>query len=265
MHLLLAAGVQAVKITNWPPPSPTATAREVSWTDIATALATGGLLVVAIAAGWIALVQYLSFKRASKIRATTDLIEEWSRGKIQSFLGLIDYFDDTAQNRKLNLRAYRLFKRVPAANPGEGTKQLRKRIRKRQRAAIDYHDLIETISLVASRTWNLLDKGLIDEAVLFGQLDYDIASSYYELEEVLAVRSAFNNYLYDDYTKLARRALAHYQTRPYREIVGDLAEAVFYDLPGDEEDYGIFQHRLRRLNLINSAVYFMTALAHSAD
>jgi len=93
---------------------------------------------------------------------------------------------------------------------------------------------IETVVLMASRTWNLLNAKIISERVLFDQLDYDILATYFILEDVLATRQCNDKIIYSSFTKLARRAQSHYKRRPNKEISIPLVQVDFEDLPYDD-------------------------------
>jgi hypothetical protein len=155
------------------------------WASVATAAGTLGLLAVAVVAAVVAWRQFKEYQRGAKIQTTTDLLREWSKKKYQNILGFIDYGADAMWCRKYARLLYVLI-HSNEQRPPSSEKEKRKAWREREALV---HDAIQDFTLMASRTWNLLEHGIIDERVLFGQLDYDIVASYFELEDVLAIRS----------------------------------------------------------------------------
>ncbi len=195
---------------------------------ITTALATLGLLVTAVSAAIVAYVQFKEVQRADKVERTTDLLREWSKPRMQYLLGFIDFYATAAENIRFARRFYNLF---DDTEHRQLTRKKRTKYNKRKRKVEHaVHDGIQELNLMAARTWNLLDHEIIDERVLFGQLDYDILSTYVILQEVLNRRSDEDNYLYHDFTLLARRAQEHYRRLPYEHVVDELVEAKLPDL-----------------------------------
>lgn len=201
------------------------------WTSLITALATLGLFVVAVVAAVVAYYQFREFQRGAKVQTTTDLLQEWSKGKYQRIMGFIDYGPSPVWCRKSMRLLYR-FVYSDEYRPADRKKRLE--WRERQRIV---HDAIQDISLMATRTWNLLEHGIIDEDVLFGQLDYDIVSTYYDIETVLAIRQYEDDLLYSEFTWLAQRAQRHYRKRPGRETVPEFRERPFRTLPFEEDEF----------------------------
>ena len=203
------------------------------WTNLVTALATLGLFSVAVIAAAVAWRQLREFQRGTRIVATTDLLREWSQEKYQNLLHFIDFSPDALWNRKYARRLY-YFVTSDEQIPPKREREKRAKFRERERFV---EGMIQELSLMATRTWNLLEKGVIDENVLFGQLDYDIVAAYYELENVLAVRQVEDNQLYAEFTRLAQRAHKHYLRRPENEINEDFVGIVFDGLPFDDDDF----------------------------
>jgi hypothetical protein len=196
---------------------------------ITTALATLGLFVTAVSAAIVGYIQFKEVQRADKVERTTDLSREWSKPRMRYLLGFIDFYSEPADNIKFARRFYKLFDDIE--QPHQLSRKKRTKYLKRKRKIEhEVHDGIQELSLMATRTWNLLDHEIIDEQVLFGQLDYDILSTYVILQEVLDRRSEEDNYLYNEFTLLARRAQQHYRRRPYEHVVDEFVEAPLPDL-----------------------------------
>ncbi len=194
-----------------------------------TALATLGLFVTAVSAAIVGYVQFKEVQRADKVERTTDLLREWSKPKIQNLLGFIDFYSEPADNIKFARRFYKLFDAIE--KPHQLSRKKRTKYLKRKgRIEHEVHNSIQELSLMATRIWNLLDHEIIDEEVLFGQIDYDILSTYIILQEVLNRRAEEDNYLYNEFTLLARRAQQHYRRRPNEHVVDEFVEATLSDL-----------------------------------
>jgi hypothetical protein len=197
---------------------------------ITTALATLGLLATAVSAAIIGFVQFKNVQRADKIERTTDLLREWSKPRMQYLLGFIDSYSEPADNIKFARRFYKLFDERGEQPHQLSRKKRTKYLKRKRKIEQEVHNAIQELSLMATRTWNLLDQEVIDEEVLFGQLDYDILSTYIILQEVLNRRSEEDNYLYNEFTLLARRAQQHYKRRPYEHVVDEFVDAKLPDL-----------------------------------
>lgn len=211
------------------------------WTSLVTGLATLGLLVVAVVAAVVAWRQFREFQRGAKIQTTTDLLREWADDKYQRIIRFVDFGPDAATCRKYARLLYVIVS-SDVQRPPKRERQKRKKWRDRE----DFVDgTIQDFALMATRTWNLLEHGIIDEGVLFGQLDYDIVAMYYELEDVLAIRSYREDQLYSEFTRLAQRAQAHYLKRAPREIVDDFIEARFDPLPSEDDEFERYMEMVR--------------------
>lgn len=200
---------------------------------IVTATATLGLFTVAVVAAAAAWRQLREFQRGAKIVATTDLLREWSQEKHQRLMRYIHFTADAVWNRKYARRLYCIVTSDEHLPP---TRDREKRAKFRARERV-VDEAIQDLSLMATRTWNLLEQGVVDEDVLFGQLDYDIVAAYYELENVLALRQVEDNQRYSEFTRLAQRAHMHYLRRPPNEINEAFVDVKFAALPWEEADF----------------------------
>jgi hypothetical protein len=203
--------------------------------DTVTAVSTLGLLVIAVVAASVAYGQFQAFKEDGRVRATLDVLEKWGKPKVRWLLGQVDLVVDPCENRRRALRIYEFAFDKPIPSPtGRKTRLKRQRLRDR------LHDGIQEIDDLASRTWSLLKAKVVDSDILFDHLDYDILSTYFILEDVLAKRQVEDQYLYSGFTSLANAAQLHYKKRPDRERVDELVDAFFEQLPLEEDEYGVY-------------------------
>lgn len=214
----------------------------IFWTGLVTAAATSGLLIVAILAASVAYHQLISSREDSRVKATTDLLKEWSSRPMRVLLGWIDSQHEAQENRRLLRLLYRLVFSDQVGTPGNSAtrklspSQLRSKRLSRFRSRQKLTDRIETIALMASRTWNLLQSKIIEEKILLQQLDYDIVATYYAMEDILAIRQVMDDMLYSEFTALAQKAQAHYKRRPDKEVLGVLIDVTFEILPYTEDE-----------------------------
>ena len=220
------------------------------WPGAITAGATLALFVVTLVAVVVAFRQFAAFQKNAKIQATTDLLREWSRPKYQQIMSFIDFDEDLEWCRGFTRLLYQVVgsEARPKGNPKD--KKAAKVLRKQREG---YHDRTDTVedgikdlTLMASRTWNLLEHELIDPEVLFGQIDYDIVSAYFGLEDVLAIRQVKQNYLYSDFTSLVQAAQRHYSKRPHLHRVDELVDAKFNALPFDDEELEAYMATVKK-------------------
>jgi energy-converting hydrogenase Eha subunit C len=211
------------------------------WVGLITALATVGLFVVAVVAAVVTYYQFREFQRGAKVQTTTDLLKEWSDEKYQRIIGYVDYGPSPDWCRKYARLLYIMIS-SPEQRPPMREREKRMKWRERE----DFvHQAIQDFTLMATRTWNLLEHGIIDADVLFGQLDYDIIASYYELEDVLAIRQYQDSLLYAEFTRLAKRAQAHYRRRPSNETCPEFVTAVFETLPFEESEFRAYMKKVQ--------------------
>lgn len=211
------------------------------WTSLVSALASIGLFVVAVAAAVVAWYQFREFQRGQKIQATNEVLKEWSEEKYQRIIGFVDFGRSPTWCRR-SARVRYLYISSPSHLPPRKAKARLRAWRERNDLV---HNAIQDLSAMASRTWNLLEQGIVDEAVLFGQLDYDIVASYFELEDILAMRQHNDDLLYSEFTRLAQRAQAHYGERPERETCAELVEPRFRVLPFTENEFAAYMDVVR--------------------
>lgn len=213
------------------------------WPNVITAASTLGLLVVTFIALYVAYQQFLEFKSGRKARATTELLREWSKPHLRNILDFLDWQGGADKRRRRTRLLYRfVFSDELKPTDLRKVRQWRENSQERRQAI---HGGIEDIALMASRTVNLINNDVVDADILFAQLDYDIVATYYTLEDVLALRQAEEEYLYSDFTELARLAQQHYRKRPSRLVVDEYVEARFEDLPFTDEEYAQFSDLAR--------------------
>ena len=221
------------------------------WANVATALGTIGLCAVAVVSALVAYTQYKGFVRDSRTRATMEVLKEWSADDFHELISftdkcLSDWIYEPRQNREFARRLYRLVNQTKVEKRSDENREIwreRKRRILARRARVS--DGIETIALMASRTWNLLDAELIDKNVLFNQIDFYVLSMYFELEDVLAIRQVEDEQLYADFTRLARAAQKHYKHHQDREVVEHFVEAQFDDLPFEYDELEVYMNKVK--------------------
>jgi len=224
--------------------------RALFWADAVTSLATTGLVLIAAISALVAYNQYREYVRGERVKATTDLLQEWSSDDLQQLMGFIDtclqdWTYAPQHNREFARRLYLL---VNETKVEKRPNETREDWRERKRLTLERRDRvsggIETIALLAARTWNLLHGEIIDEEVLLNQIDFDVISTYFELEDVLAIRQVEDEQLYSEFTQLVRAAQRHYRRRQNREVVDDFVEATFEDLPFEDDE---FEHYMSKV------------------
>lgn len=212
------------------------------WASAATAAATIGLFVVAAIAASVAYRQLTASRDTARIQATTDLLREWSLPSIRAVIARIDLQPEPQASRRFLRLLYRLTfsdaskPRASVSNASTRPTAVPEWRKKNAKAKQAFSDDVEMIAFMASRTWNLLAAEIVDKNILFQQLDYDIVSTYYILEDILAIRQCRQYMLYSEFTALAKSAQAHYKRRNTREIFAPLIEVDFDALPYNDDE-----------------------------
>ncbi len=223
--------------------------KSIFWTTFIGDVANCVMALSTIFVMIIANQQYMAFKRDSKTKATISTIDEWYQKDIQSYLSfpelyLMSIWDYEPWGSRLFAR--RVFKGlIYKARRSSGLK-----CRKEYRTKLqEINNVIESINTLAVKTWNLIGKKIIDADLFFSHLDYCIVSSYFEYEDVLAIRQSEYSFLYNEFTDLARLAQSYYAKRGSDSIVSQLIDQSFDDLPCDEKSFKIFHAKVARKDL----------------
>ena len=220
-----------------PPSSQDWTAPYIAWGTVATAVGTlvlaGGVIFAAL--------QFFWSRRATRIVETGALLKDWRTQELWIGRSKIDKSADPEVNRQFANQLYRHINKL-------------KRYWAFKELEIVANNFIEDMAALAERTEIYLRRKVADEDLILEHLNYDIISTYYALQDILAERCANDDLDYERFLHLAQRAQdyskLHPQYAPRPKLVWAEFPAIRYREGDTTDPHPVSWYRKLRLKFV---------------